>query len=50
MKGTGAQDCGATVAFVVTQALNSRQECRIVSLDIKAAFDKIWWSGLLNHL
>ena len=50
VKGTGAQDCGATVAFVATQALNSRQECCIVSLDIKGAFDKIWWSGLLNHL
>ena len=47
VKGTGAQDCGTTVAFIVTQALNSRQECRIVSLDIKGAFDKIWWSDCL---
>ena len=33
VKGTGAQDCGATIAFTATQALNRRQECRIVSLD-----------------
>ena len=50
VKGTGAQDCGATIAFTATQALNRRQECRIVSLDIKGAFDRIWWNGLLNHL
>ena len=50
VKGTGAQDCGVTVAFIATQAENSQQECHIVSLDIKVAFDKIWWSGLLNHL
>ena len=50
VKGAGAQDCGVTVAFIATQALNSQQECRIVSLDIKGAFDKICWSGLLIHL
>ena len=50
MKGTGAQDCGETIAFIATQALNCRQELRIVSLDIKGAFDKIWWDGLLHHL
>ena len=50
LKGTGAQDCGATIAFTATQALNRRQECRIVSLDINGAFDRIWWNGLLNHL
>ena len=50
MKGTGVQDCGVTIAFTATQALNRRQEYRIVSLDIKGAFDKIWWNGLLSHL
>ena len=50
MKGTGAQDCGATIAFIATQALNCWQELHIVSLDIKGAFDKIWWDGLLHHL
>ena len=27
-----------------------RQECRIVSLDIRGAFDSVWWGGLLQHL
>ena len=40
MKGTGAQDCGATIAFIETQALNCQQELYIVSLDVKRAFDQ----------
>ena len=40
----------ATIAFIATQALNCRQELHIVSLDIKGAFDKIWWDELLHHL
>ena len=50
VKGTGAQDCSETIAFTATQALNHRQECRIVSLDIKGGFDRTWWNGLLHHL
>ena len=49
VKGTGAEDCGATIC-IATQALNCWQELRTVSLDIKEAFDKIWWDGLLHHL
>lgn len=47
LKDTGAQDCGATMAFTTTQAL---EECRIVSLDIHGALDSVWWCGLLQHL
>ena len=50
LKGTGAQDCGTVIALFATQALELRQECRVVSLDIKGAFDRIWWNGLLQHL
>ena len=25
-------------------------ECRIVSLDIRGAFDSVWWNRLLQHL
>ena len=50
LKGTGAQDCGAAMAFTATQALEDRQECRIMSLDIRGAFDSVWWDGLLQHL
>ena len=50
VKGTGAQDCGTVIALFATQALELRQECQVVSLDIKGAFDCIWWNGLLQHL
>ena len=50
VKGTGAQDCGAALVFAAIQALERRQECQIVSLDIRGAFDSVWWGGLLQHL
>jgi len=50
IKSTGAQDCGATIVFTAMQALERRMECRVVSLDIRGAFDSIWWNGLLQHL
>ena len=50
VKGTGAQDCGAARAFTATRALEHRQECQIVSLEIHGAFDSVWWGGLLQHL
>ena len=50
LKGTGAQDCGTAMAFTATQALEDSQECCIVSLDIRGAFDSVWWDGLLQHL
>jgi len=50
IKGTGAQDCGTTLAFTAIQALEYRKECCIVSLDIHSAFDSVWWNGLLQHL
>ena len=31
-------------------ALNQRAEVRLVALDIKDAFDSIWWQGLLCYL
>ena len=50
MKGTGAQDCGTAIAFTAIQALEHCEECRIVSLDIRGAFNSVWWAGLLKHL
>ena len=50
IKGTGAQDCGTALAFTTIQALEHWMECRIVSLDIRGAFDSVWWNGLLQHL
>ena len=34
LKGSGAQDCGTTIALFATQALELRQECRVVSLKV----------------
>ena len=45
-----AQDCGTAIALFATQAQESCQECRVLFLDIKSAFDHIWWNGLLQHL
>ena len=50
IKGTDAQDCGTAIAFTATQVLKDQEECRIISLDIRGAFDSVWWSGLLSHL
>ena len=30
--------------------LNQRAEVRLAALDIKGAFDSVWWQGLLCHL
>ena len=38
------------MAFTATQALEDHQECHIMSLDIRGAFDSVWWDGLLQHL
>ena len=50
VKGTEAQDCGTVIALFATRVLELHPECRVVSLDIKGAFDHIWWDGLLQHL
>ena len=50
LKGSGAQDCGTAIGSFATQALELRQECQVVSLDIKGAFNHIWWDGLLHHI
>ena len=34
LTGSGAQDCGTAIGLFATQALELRQECRVVSLDI----------------
>ena len=50
VRGTGAQDCGTALALIAMQALECRQECQIVFLDIRGAFNSVWWGGLLQHL
>ena len=50
LKGSGTQDCKTAVALFSSQALESHQECQVISLGIKGAFNHIWWNGLLQHL
>ena len=39
LKGSSTSDAGTSLA-----------EVRLVALDIKGAFDQVWWDGFLEHL
>ncbi|CAM9758002.1 unnamed protein product, partial [Heterosigma akashiwo] len=47
---TGTLDAGAVLADQIAQALQAKKDVRLVALDFKGAFDKVWWCGLLAHL
>jgi hypothetical protein len=47
---TGTLDVGAVLADQIAQALQAKKDVRLVALDFKGAFDKVWWRGLLAHL
>ena len=49
---TGTLDVGAVLADQLAQALQAKKDVRLVALDFKGAFDKVWWcgGGLLAHL
>ena len=48
--GAGVPDVGVLLADKIASALEDREELRIVSLDLRDAFDGVWWRGLLAHL
>jgi hypothetical protein len=50
LRGCGTDDYGALLSMTLSQVLESRQEALVISLDVKGAFDKVWWQGLLEHL
>ena len=50
MRGSSTSDAGVLLASTITTAINQRAEARLVALDIKGAFDSVWWRGLLAHL
>jgi len=50
MKGSSTSDAGMLLASCITTAINQRAEARLAALDIKGAFDSVWWRGLLAHL
>ena len=43
-------DVGVILADRISLALEARKDVRLVALDFKGAFDKVWWRGLLAHL
>jgi len=50
MKGSSISDAGISLASTTTTAVNQRAEARLVALDIKRAFDSVWWRRLPAHL
>ncbi|CAM9791021.1 unnamed protein product, partial [Heterosigma akashiwo] len=50
LPGTGTVDVGVILADRISLALEVRKDVRLVALDFKGAFDKVWWRGLLAHL
>ena len=50
MSGSSYADAGVSMTGSIVSALNQRAEVRLVALDIKGAFDSVWWQGLLCHL
>ena len=46
----GVPDAGVLLADEIASALEDRKELRIVSLDLRGAFERVWWRGLLAHL
>ncbi|CAM9353205.1 unnamed protein product, partial [Heterosigma akashiwo] len=50
LPGTGTVDVGVILADRFSLPLEARKDVRLVALDFKGAFDKVWWRGLLAHL
>ena len=49
-KGSGSVDYGMYVGFLMAQTLEARQEGLLIPLDVKGAFDRVWWSRLRRGL
>ena len=45
MKVSSTSDAGVLLASTITTAIYQRAEARLVALDIKGAFDSVWWRG-----
>ena len=50
LKGTSTSDAGVLIVSAILTVINQQPEVRLVALDIKGAFDSVWWKGLLAHL
>ena len=45
MRGSSALDTGISLASTITTAINQCAEACLLALDIKGAFDSVWWKG-----
>ena len=50
MPNTGTVDVGIAIADQIATTLEARDELRVVALDFRGAFDRVWWRGLLAYL
>ena len=50
LPGTGTMDVDVILIDKISLALKAKKYVRLVALDFKGAFDKVWWRGLLAHL
>ena len=50
MRGSSCADAGVSLASTIVYAFDQRAEVQLVALDIKGAFNRVWWKGLLCHL
>ena len=50
VEGTGTGDYGAALSFKIMEALDRKGEGILISLDVKGAFDRVWWSRLKSRL
>ena len=46
LRGVGTKEYGCSLAFKVLEILERRGECIIIPLDVKGAFDRVWWDRL----
>ena len=49
LKNVGTQDYGCTLMFKMMAMLEKRGEGILVPLDIKGAFDRVWWERLKSR-
>jgi hypothetical protein len=50
VKGTGTDDYGSALTFEILKTLDQRGEGILISLDVKGAFDRVWWARLKARL
>jgi hypothetical protein len=49
-KGCGTVDYGLYVSTLMANALEARQEGLLIPLDVKGAFDRVWWARVKRRL